>query len=122
MQVHSDLNNIGLFHDVQHSLGLDPEAEFVVRALEAVGRSGRFPLRGIEAGVGDQPVCGPVSAISGRVELQPPFSQKRFPVFREICFDRCVDHAAAILCQLAMYELGRMVEQVEVLAHCAALN
>ena len=47
----------------QHGLGLDAPAEFLVQPLDGVGGAGRFPLRRIEAGEGEQPLPGFLEAV-----------------------------------------------------------
>ena len=51
----------------QHGLGLDASAELLVQALDGVGGPGRFPLRRVEAGEGEEPVACFLECIGARL-------------------------------------------------------
>ena len=106
----------------QHGLGLDAPPEFLVQPLDGVCGAGRFPLRRIEAGEGEQPLPGFREAVGDGPTLEAPFAHERLAAGLHLGGGLGVDHVAVILGQLVVQVLRRMAEQVAVLVHGAALD
>ena len=106
----------------QHGLGLDPTAKLLVQTLDGIGGPGGFPLRGIEAGKGKEPISGLLQAIGHRLAFQAPLAKEGLAAFVDFGRGIGVDHVAIILGEFVMHMLGGVGQQVAMLVNGAALD
>ena len=102
------------------SWGLDPAAELLIQALDGVGGPGRFPLRRIEAGEGEEPVCCFLQAVGHRPALEPPLAQEGFAAHLDLGRGVGVDHVPVVLGQLVVHVFRGMGQEVAVLVNRAS--